>query len=104
MRAENIVIAELDKCRLKVIVLENELLSIERDLAFQHYGVKIGSVVVVDKDEFLITNLRYIWRHAQPSLMGRKKILGGGWCDYEKHIYGKWKVNEAQKNITAGGF
>ena len=92
LRDENTVKQELLNYRNKVILLRNELSEIERDFAFQHYGVKIGSVVVVDDHEYLVTSLRYIWRHTRPSLMARKKIMGGGWSKHKKHVDGSWEL------------
>lgn len=97
MRDENTVRRELIGYRQKVVLLENELLAIERDLALQDYGVEIDSIVVVDNEEYLVTEVRYIWKHSLPSLMGRKKTMGGDWGKRERHVYGKWEIKDEEK-------
>ncbi len=94
MRSENTVKEELLITRSKVILLENELLDIERDLAFKHYKVKIGSIVIVDETEYLVTVVRYVWRHSRPSLMAKKRIMGGDWAKHERHVDGPWELKQ----------
>jgi len=94
MRDENKVKHDLIVHRSKVILLENELLEIERDLAFRDYKVKIDSVVIAEGDEYLVTAVRYKWRKQLPSLMGKKKLMGGGWAQQIKHVYGEWELKK----------
>ena len=64
----------------------------ERDrIAFNRYGVSIGSVVLRDGVEFRVTKVDTRWGD-KPWLEGNQKRKDGTFGNSRRHIYGNWEL------------